>query len=35
MHLEPGGVLAGLQLNIALPMLGAGLGTRHAAVDEE
>ena len=35
MLLEPGGALAGLQVNIALPMLGAGLGTRHAAVDEE
>jgi hypothetical protein len=35
MHLEAGGALAGLELDIALQMLGAGLGTGHAAVDEE
>jgi hypothetical protein len=35
MHLEPGGAIAGLKLNIALQMLGAGLGTGHAAVDDE
>ena len=35
MFFEPGGALAGLELNIALQMLGAGLGTGHAAVDEE
>ena len=35
MFFEPGGALAGLELNIALQMLVAGLGTGHAAVDEE